>query len=142
MNPGDELDQRPVGALGPDGPYPAFGVTVRRGARGGDVTVRTPSLARTSSNEAVNLASRSRIGKRKEPVQSARSMTKLRAYRAVQAPSGYRVTPRMCTGRVATAMTHSTYKRLRKIVSTVKKPHASRPSPWGRRSAAPPPRRR
>ena len=46
-------------------------------------------------------------------------MTRLRACRAVHAPSGLAVTPRMCTRRVATSMANSTYRRLRKIASTV-----------------------
>ena len=45
------------------------------------------------------------------------------------------VTPRMCTRRVLTSMTNSTYTRLRKIVSTWKKSQASRPSAWARRNA-------
>jgi hypothetical protein len=57
---GFAVDQHPVSALGPYGPYPAFGITICPGVRGGDFTIRTPSLARTSSNMAVNLASRSR----------------------------------------------------------------------------------
>jgi hypothetical protein len=42
-------------------------------------------------------------------------------------PSGWAVTLRMCTCRVATSMTDKTYRRLRKIVSTVKKSQASSP---------------
>jgi hypothetical protein len=55
------------------------------GASGaGDFTIRTPSLARTSSNTAVNFASRSRMRNRNEPIRSARSMSRLRACWAVQ----------------------------------------------------------
>src|SRR5215469_5265956 len=42
--------------------------------------------------------------------------------------------PRMFTRRVAISMTNSTYRRLRKTVSTVKKSHASRPSAWTRKN--------
>ena len=62
-------------------------------------------------------------------------MNRLRACWAVQAPSGWAVTPRICTCRVATSMTNRTYRRLRKIVSTWKKSQASRPSAWVRRNA-------
>ena len=62
-------------------------------------------------------------------------MTRLRACCAVQAPSGWAVTPRMCTRRVPTSMTNSTYRRLRKIVSTWKKSQASKPSACVRRNA-------
>jgi hypothetical protein len=105
-----------------------------RGARGGILTIRTPSLARTSSNALVNVASRSRMRNPNRPIRSGRSMTRLRAYWAVHTPSGYRVTPRMCTRGVATSVTNNTYKRLRKIVSTVKKSNASGPSAWARRN--------
>ena len=59
----------------------------------------------------------------------------MRACCAVQALSGWAVTPRMCTRRVATSMTNNTYRRWRKIVSIWKKSHASRPSAWVRRNA-------
>jgi formate hydrogenlyase subunit 7 len=40
----------------------------------------------------------------------------------------------MCTRCVAISITNSMYRRLRQIVSTVKKSHASRPSAWVRRN--------
>ena len=46
----------------------------------------------------------------------------------VHAPPGWVVTPRMCTRRVVNSMTNSTYRRLRKPMSTWKKSQASRPS--------------
>src|ERR1019366_4168441 len=49
--------------------------------------------------------------KRKEPIRSPRSISRLRACCAVQAPSGWAVTPRMCTCRVATSMTNKMYRR-------------------------------
>jgi len=72
-----------------------------------------------------DLVSRSRMRKRKEPVRSPRSMSRLRACCAVHEPTGQAVTPRICTRRVATSMTNKTYRRLRKTVSTVKKSQAS-----------------
>jgi hypothetical protein len=52
-----------------------------------------PSLAKISSKARVNLASRSRMKKRNEQIRLPRSMTRLRACCAVQAPSGRAVTP-------------------------------------------------
>jgi hypothetical protein len=89
-----------------------------RGARGGILTILTLSSAKISSNTRVNLASRSRMRKRHEAIRPPGSMMRLRACWAVHAPSGWAVTPRMCTCRVATCMTNSTYRRVRKIVST------------------------
>ncbi len=63
------VDQHPVRAFGPDGPHPALGITIPRGARGGDFTTRTPASAKIASNTALNLASRSRIRNRNEPIQ-------------------------------------------------------------------------
>ena len=85
--------------------------------------------AKTSSNAPVNLASRSRMRNRNEPMRPARSMTRLRACWAVQAPSGYWVTPRMCTRWVAIFRTNSTYNRLRKIVSMVRSHTPAGPPP-------------
>ena len=64
------VDQHPVGALGPSGAHPPLGITI---------TIFTPSAAKISSKARVNLASRSRMKKQKEPVRSPRSMTRLRA---------------------------------------------------------------
>ena len=91
------VDEHPVGALGSSCAYPSLGITVRarRPRRGLDVV--TPSLAKIASKTPVNLASRSRTRKRKEPVRSPRSTSRLRARRAVQAPVGWAVMPRTCT---------------------------------------------
>ena len=59
------VDQHPVGALGSCGAHPPFGVAVRPGVRGGVFTIFTPSVAKIASKALVNLASRSRIRKRK-----------------------------------------------------------------------------
>jgi hypothetical protein len=48
------------------------------------LTVFTPSLAKIASKALVNLASRSRIRKRKEPIRSPRSMSRLRVNRDAQ----------------------------------------------------------
>src|SRR5262249_17893195 len=98
-----------------------------RGVRGGVLTTCRPSLAKIPSKAQVNLASRSRMRNRKEPIRSPRSISRLRACCEVQGPSGRAVTPRICTCRVATSITNSTYRRLRKTVSTWKKSQASRP---------------
>ena len=52
--------------------------------------IRMPLPTNTSSNAAVNLLSRSRIRNLNWPVRSPRSMSKLRACWAVQAPVGVR----------------------------------------------------
>jgi len=95
-------------------------------ARGGEI----------SSKALVNFASRSRLRNRNAATLSPRSIGRLRACCAVQAPSGRAVTPRIWTRRVAASMANRTYSRRRKIVSTWKKrSQASRPSAWVRRSA-------
>ena len=60
------VDQHPVGALGSCGAYPSLGVTVARGVRGGVFAIFTPSPAKIWSKALANLASRSRMTKRKE----------------------------------------------------------------------------
>src|ERR1039457_5219647 len=62
---------------------------------------RTSLPASTSSNASVNLPSRSRIRKLKRSAGSPRSISRLRACWAVQAPAGWAVTPRICTRRVS-----------------------------------------
>src|SRR5215471_8130988 len=87
------IDQHPVSALGSCGAYPPLGVTIRpwRPRRGLD---HLHALASEISSKArVNLVSRSRIRKRREPARSPRSMSRLRAFWAVQEPSGWAVTP-------------------------------------------------
>ena len=122
------VDEHPVGALCSCGAYPSLGITVRaRGPRrslhyghalvGEDRVEGTGELGVAVPDEEANCE-----------IRSPRSISRLRACRAVHAPSGWAVTPRTCTGRVSTSMTNSTYRRLRKIVSTWKKPHASSPS--------------
>jgi hypothetical protein len=73
------VDQHPVRARGPYGAHPPFRIANRPGHPRRVFTTRAPSLAKTSSNAAVNLASRSRMRNRKDPIRSARSMPRLRA---------------------------------------------------------------
>ena len=89
-------------------PVPAFPsaadamAAVRAGLRflaGADATqmpVQTQAECLKMLEEAdvsMNLASRSRIRKRKEPVRFPKSITRLRACWAIHAPSGWAVTP-------------------------------------------------
>ena len=68
------VDEQPVGALGSCAAYPSLGVAVCARCPGRVLTGFTPSLAKIVSKALVNLASRSRIRKRKEPIRSPRSM--------------------------------------------------------------------
>lgn len=61
---------------------------------------------------------------------AVRSINRLRACWATQAPSGLAVTPRTWTNRVPTSTTKKTYKRRGSTVSTEKKSHASVPAAW------------
>jgi hypothetical protein len=62
-------DQHPVQHLPPDGAHPAMGVGIcpRRGARTGVCSTSIASAAKTASNAAVNLVSRSRTRNRNRP---------------------------------------------------------------------------
>lgn len=93
------VHQHPVRALGPDGPFPAFGITVAPGVCGGVFTIYAPSLVNTSSNAAANLPSRCRIRSRNEPIRSARCITRLRARWAVHAED-YLLVPRITSSTV------------------------------------------
>ena len=97
------VDEHPVGALGSCGAYPPLGIAVRaRGPRrgldhlhalgGGDLVEGGGELGVAVPDEEAEGAGR-----------SPGSMTRLRACCAVHAPSGWAVTPRMCTCRVATS---------------------------------------
>src|SRR5258708_4452041 len=96
------------------------------GDRTGVLIARVPFPAKTPSNAAVNLLSRSRIRNLNCPARSPRSIIRLRACWAVQAPVGCAVTPRMCTVRVLISIANSTYTRWRSTVSTCRKSHARR----------------
>jgi len=67
------VDEDQVGAPGSCGALPPLGIAVRTWVRGGVLTTFMPSLAKISSNAAVNLMSRSRMRTRKESVPSVRS---------------------------------------------------------------------
>ena len=105
-----------------------------RGVRGRDFTTRTPALARTASNVAVKrgVAVTDEEPERADPVTDVHQQVA----GLLRGPAAVRVSDHpedMGTRRVATSTTNSTYRHLRKIVSTVKKSHASRPSAWTRR---------
>ena len=126
------VDQHPVRALGPHGPYPPFGMAVRPGCLRRVCTIRVPSLVRTSSNARVKLASRSRMRKRRSRSGLRCPAAGCGPAGAVQALSGWLVTARMCTRLVAASITKNADERLSKTVSTVQKSPASRPSAWAR----------
>jgi hypothetical protein len=122
------------GAL-PDGPYPAFGDGVGVGrARIGVQMLWTPVERQTSSNALVNLVSRSRIRNLNAAARSPRSRRRLRACWATHGPLGWAVTPAMCTRRLPSSMTNSTYSRRSQTVSTVKKSQARMPAACRRRN--------
>jgi hypothetical protein len=108
-----------------------------RGARGGMLTAGTLCPATRVSQTPVNVASRSRIRTRKraDPVPDADEQG-LRLRGGLRTARGG-VTPRMCPRRAATSVADSRYRRLRTIVSTGKKPPASRPSAGLRGQALP-----
>jgi hypothetical protein len=91
-----------------------------------------PSLRNSSSNAAVNLLSRSWIGKR------IRSRTvvklRLRACWTTQLPDGLGVPPAKWTRRLPSSMKNRTYRRRSVTVSIVKKSQASRLAAWRRRN--------
>jgi hypothetical protein len=101
-----------------------------RGDRIGVLITRVPFPAKTPSNAAVNLLSRSRITNLKRAARSPRSMSRLRACWEVQAPVGWAVTPRMCTVRVPISIANKTYTRRRKTVPACRKSAARIPEAW------------
>src|SRR5436189_142467 len=68
-----------------------------RGLRGRIFKASMPVLATTASNEAVNCPARSWTRNRKSAARSPRSIRRLRICCVVHGPSGFAVTPRMCT---------------------------------------------
>jgi hypothetical protein len=114
--------QHPVRALGPDGPHRALGITIPPEAPAAETSPPAGlASAKIASNTALNLASRSRIRNLNEPIRSPKSISRFRVCCPVHAPSGCAVTPTTWTSRVAISVTNSTYRRLRKTVSAVKK---------------------
>ena len=67
------------------------------GSAAGSSPASMPALAKIASKALGELAVRSRIRNRKEPVRSPRSMSRLRICWAVHGRPGVAVTPRMCT---------------------------------------------
>jgi winged helix-turn helix protein len=90
-------EQDPVGAFLAYRAHEAFRVWVAVGLRGGVLATVMASLAKTASNAAVNLASRSRIRNRNWLARSPISPSNCRACWATHAAVGWAVTPRMCT---------------------------------------------
>jgi hypothetical protein len=129
-------DQHRVGALGPYGAHPPPGRAVgpRRPRRSRDRpdALVGEDLAGHAGELGVAVADEE---ERHEAIGPAGSMMRLRACRAVHAPSGWVVTPGRCPRRVGACMTNSTYRRVRKIVSTWNKSQASRPPARVRRHA-------
>jgi hypothetical protein len=119
-------DQHPVGDLGPGREYEPFRIGVRARAAGGIFTALMPASARAVSNAPVNCPIRSRTRYRKPAARSPRSITRLRICWVVHRPSGFAVTPRMCTYRESTSITKKQYRRCRVTAqSTWKKSAAS-----------------
>jgi len=129
------VDQHPVGALGPDGPHPAFGIIIcsrrsRRRLHNSYVLAGKDSVER---GRELGVAIPDEEPERADPVREVHSQVAglLRSPCPVRVPGHPQdVYP---PGRYI-SMTNSTYRRLRKIVSTVKKSHASSPSAWERRN--------
>ena len=109
------VDEHPVGALGSCGAYPSFGVTVHpRGPRR-----NFDGLHALASEDGVEDAGELCVAvpdqEAEQPMRSPRSRSRLRACWAVQEPSGWAVTPRMCTRRVLTS-SRSTRSRISVLV--------------------------
>ena len=92
-------DQDVVEALAAEGADEAFGDRVCPGCPDRVRMMRMSAPANTASKAAVNLLSRSRIRNRSCSARSPRSMSRLRACWATQAPVGWAVIPAMCTRR-------------------------------------------
>ena len=103
-------DQHPVGDLGPGGEHEPFRISVRARAAGRIFTPSIPAPASTASNVSVNCPARSRTRDRKPAARSPRSISRLRICCTVQGPSGFAVTPRMCTQRLPISMTNRQYR--------------------------------
>jgi hypothetical protein len=101
-------DQRPVQALGADGPYPAFRVRVRLGRWNGVTSTSPPSEQNTPSKLRQNFASLSRSRKLTCRPRSPRTSSRLRACWVTQPPSGLAVTPARWTRLVSSSMKNST----------------------------------
>ena len=96
---------------------------------------RIPALARTASKESVNCPARSRTRNRKSAARSPRSIRRLRICWVVHGPSGFAVTPRICTYREPTSITKKQYRRCKVTAqSTWKKSVARMVAAWACRN--------
>jgi hypothetical protein len=91
-------DQHPVQALAPCAGNPPLRDRVRQGARTGVLMIRTPAAAKTASNGAVNLVSRSRITNLTLSACSSRVISRLRACWVNHSPGGWAVIPASARG--------------------------------------------
>jgi hypothetical protein len=71
------------------------------------------ALANSVSTDAVNCPARSRTKNRKSAVLSPRSINRLRICCVVHGPSGFAVTPRICTYREPISITKKQHRRCR-----------------------------
>src|ERR1700730_7705552 len=99
-------------------------------------TTSIPASARTASNSAANLPSRSRIMNRARQPASSSSMTRFFAACATQEAVGCAVAPRTRTWRLACSSTANTYIRVLVRVTVSRKSQASRASACERRKSA------
>ena len=127
VSPAEE--ERPVRALGPDGPTPRPAHALAFGARMGVWMISVPSLGNTSSKLNVYLESRSLISNRKENPASARSEERFPACWVTHAESGLRVAPKTRTRLVASSIAKSTKIVLRNTVSTERSRSPECPEP-------------
>ena len=131
------VDQHPVGALGSCGAYPPFGVTVGswrpRWGLGYLHALASEDLIERAGELGVAVPDEEAEGAGRSP----RSVSRLRACWRSRSRPGGRFRPRMCPRRVATSMTNSTYRCLRKIVLTWRSrwPAALAPERWNVRQA-------
>jgi hypothetical protein len=119
--------QRPVQALGPDGPDPSFGEGVRSRRLDRRADDPMPSLANTASKLEAYFESRSLIRNRKL-LPLVRSNDRFLACCVTQAAAGFLVAPARWTRLVRSSITKHTYRVLSQMDSTVKKSVARIPS--------------
>ncbi len=93
-------------------------------------------VVKTTSKEAVNLASRSQMRNFSELTWSASSIEWLRACWITHSATGLVVMPAIRTRRVSWWMNARTWSLRRRTVSTWKKSHAISPFAWAARSSA------
>lgn len=122
--------QNPVQALSSGGADEALrGARIALGARIGVGMTATSSVRRTSSKDAVNFESWSRIRYRLDCSGERSRTERFLACWVTHAESGCAVTPASVTRRVARSITNRTYITISRMVSTVKKSVARTPFP-------------